>query len=192
MKTAIFLALLLAPFAIMLFVGTYLLGTYNSLVRGNEVVENSWAQVESQYQRRYDLIPGLVNSTKGILQQEQDVFGAIAEARTRYAGTEPGSDERVEATGQVESALARLLVVVENYPILQSNQTVQSLMFELAGTENRINVARDRYNEQVQVWNTRVKVFPTSLLAGFFGFDEREFFQSQAGSQDAVNVDLSL
>lgn len=191
MKT-ILIGVLLAPFILILFIGMWVLGVYNGLVRGEQVVENSWAQVESQYQRRYDLIPGLVNSTKGVLRQEQEVFGAIAEARTKYAGTNPGTPERVEATNQVESALARLLVIMENYPELRSNQTVQSLMDELAGTENRINVARDRYNEQVQIWNVSVKTFPRSLLAGMFGFEPRPFFEADQGAEDRVEVDLSL
>lgn len=176
----------------LLIIGSFLVGSYNGLVQGREVVNTSWSQVESQYQRRFDLIPGLVGATKGFLKQEQAVFGAIAEARTHYAGTAPGSDERVEATGRVESALARLMVIVENYPDLKSNQTVQALMDELAGTENRIQVARDRYNEQVRIWNTTVRSFPKNIMAGMFGFEARSFFESETGSEKGVKVDLTI
>lgn len=166
--------------------------SYNGLVRGQETVNTSWAQVEAQYQRRYDLIPQLVESTKGIFRQEQAVFIAIAEARTHYAGTQPGTDERVEATNQVESALARLLVIVENYPQLQSNQTVLALMDELAGTENRIQVARNRYNDEVRIWNIHVKTFPRSLVAKMFGFEEKPFFESTEKADEAVPVNLEV
>lgn len=176
-------------------VGTCLLwglGVYNSFVRGEQVVVTSWASVESQYQRRFDLIPGLVNSTKGVLKQEQAVFGAIAEARTHYAGASSGSNEKVAATGELEGALARLMVIIENYPQLKSDQTVRGLMDELAGTENRIQVSRDRYNEQVRVWNTSVKLFPKSILAGLFGFEARTFFESETGAEKGVEVKLDL
>jgi LemA protein len=139
------------------------------------------------------LIPGLVNATKSILKQEQKVFGDIAEARTHYAGTTSGTEERVEATNQMESALSRLMVIIENYPQLNSNQTVQALMDELAGTENRINIARERYNESVKVWNTKIKSFPTSLLIGtLFTFKERTLFQSEENANKAVQVNLDL
>lgn len=169
-----------------------LIGSYNGLVRQNEVVIASWSQVETQYQRRFDLIPNLVEATKSVLRQEQTVFGAIAEARTRYAGSAPGSTERVEATGQMESALARLLVIVENYPQLNSDKTVRGLMDELAGTENRIAVVRDRYNEQVRSWNSSVKVFPRSVLASMFGFDEKPFFKSEQGTEKSKTINLEL
>lgn len=132
--------------------GGWLMGAYNTMVQGNEAVTQSWAQVETQYQRRFDLVPNLVAATKGALKQEQAVFGAIAEARTRYAGSPAGSNERVAATSQYDGALSRLLVVMENYPELKSLQNVQALTDELAGTENRVAVARDRYNAQVKDW----------------------------------------
>lgn len=168
------------------------LTSYNGMVTGNETVETSWAQVESQYQRRFDLIPGLVGATKGVLRQEQAVFGDIAEARTHYAGTQPGSNERVQATNQMESALSRLMVIVENYPQLKSDQTVRGLMDELAGTENRIQVARERYNEQVRIWNVYIKTFPRSFLASLFGFEARDFFESTENADKAVEVNLEL
>lgn len=173
-------------------IGGWLMGTYNGLVAADEGVTGAWSQVETQYQRRFDLIPNLVEATKGILRQEQEVFGAIAEARTHYAGAQPGTTEKVEATNQMESALARLMVIVENYPQLNSNQTVQGLMDELAGTENRIAVVRDRYNQSVRAFNVRVKTFPTSFLAGVFNFEEREFFSSEGGADKAPSADLNL
>jgi len=165
-------------------------GSYNSMVKQNEVVDTEWAKVESQYQRRFDLVPNLVAATRGYLKQEEKVFTAIAEARTRYAGSAAGSDEKVQATNQYEGALARLLVVMENYPELKSIQTVTALTDELAGTENRILVARDRYNEQVRIYNTDIKQFPRSFLAGIFGFKERTLFESVDGSEKAPVVNL--
>lgn len=177
---------------LLMFVVAPFVGAYNGLVAGNQTVAESWAQVETQYQRRFDLIPNVVNATKGVLRQEQAVFGAIAEARTRYASAPKGSNERVEATQQYESALARLLVVIENYPVLKSYESVRILTDELAGTENRINVARDRYNQQVKAWNTEIVSFPTNILAKFFGFEAREYFDSEEGASKAPVVDMEL
>ncbi len=192
-KVFITLGVIVGAFAVLaLLIGASIWGMYNGMVTQNESVTASWSKVESQYQRRFDLIPGLVNATKGVLRQEQAVFGAIAEARTHYAGTQPGSTDRVQATNQMESALARLMVIVENYPQLKSDQTVRGLMDELAGTENRITVARDRYNEEVLAFNVQIKVFPRSFLAGMFGFKERPFFKSEETANKAVPVNLEL
>ena len=167
--------------------GLYIGSAYNALVRNNEAVSAQWAQVESQYQRRFDLIPNLVESVKGIMKQEQAVFTAIADARTHYAGaTTP--DQKAAAAGQVESSLARLLVVMENYPQLKSADNVQSLMAEIAGTENRISVARMRYNEMVRDYNVSAKTFPGSLVASLFGFGPRTMFEAQTGAADAPKV----
>ncbi len=158
------------------------ISTYNSLVSQNEVVTTSWAQVENQLQRRFDLIPNLVATVKGIAGQEQEVFGAIADARTRYSGaTTP--DERAAAASQVESALGRLLVITENYPQLQSSQAFRDLMIQLEGTENRIATERMKYNDQVRVLNTAVKRFPTMIFAGLFGIDERTYFETTPEAQ---------
>lgn len=162
---------------------------YNSLVQSNIAVDQQWAQVESQYQRRYDLIPNLVNSVKGAMKQEQSVFDAIAQARTQYAGaTTP--DAQAAAATQVESSLARLLVVMENYPQLKSVDTVQSLIAELSGTENRIAVERMRYNDMVAAYNTSVQTFPSSLVAKMFGFHTRNLFQAQQGADTPPAVNL--
>lgn len=161
--------------------------SYNGFVGLNEQVDSQWAQVETQYQRRFDLIPNLVESVKGIMAQEQEVFTAIANARANYAGART-VDEKAAAAGQVESALGRLLVITENYPQLQSSATVQNLMTQLEGTENRISTERKRYNDLVQVYNTKVKRFPGNVMAGLFGFDDRTYFESVEGSETAPQV----
>jgi LemA protein len=176
---------------LVLMIGGWVMGLYNGMVTQNQTVSNSWAKVETQYQRRFDLIPNLVGATQGMLTQEQKVFGAIADARTHYAGAASGSDDKVAATNEMEGALSRLLVIMEAYPTLTSNQTVKALMDELAGTENRVQVARQDYNDQVQIWNTQIKVFPTNIIAAMFGFKERIFFQSTTGAETAPTVKLN-
>jgi len=171
--------------------GLNLISFYNSLVAKTEAVDNQWAQVETQYQRRFDLIPNLVNSVKGIMKQEQTVFGLIADARTRYAGA-GSTEEKAKAASQVESALSRLLVVMENYPELKSSVNVSQLMDELAGTENRIAVERKRYNDLVKEYNVVIKKFPAKLFAGMFGFTQRSFFEAVETAEQAPAVDLSL
>jgi LemA protein len=170
--------------------GMWLLSSYNSMVSGNESITNAWAQVETQYQRRFDLIPNLVNATKGVLKQEQKVFGDIANARTHYANAAPNSTDKVQATQQYEGALARLLVVIENYPELKSYASVTALTDELAGTENRVLIARDRYNDQVKNWNVSIKSFPRNILAGMFGFSTKEFFNADEAAKTAPTVNL--
>ncbi|MFC1627059.1 LemA family protein [Patescibacteria group bacterium] len=176
--------------AIVAMTALYFVNTYNSMVTKTQDMDGQWAQVETQYQRRFDLIPNLVSSVKGIFEQEQDVFGAIAEARTKYSGAQ-SVDEKAQAATQVESALARLLVIVENYPQLQSNTTVLGLMDELAGTENRISVERKRFNDLVRVYNTMIKRFPTNIVANMFNFDARAFFEAVEAAQEAPQVDLT-
>lgn len=165
-------------------------GTYNRLVQAAQQVNAAQADVETQLQRRFDLIPNLVEATRAVLTQERTVFEALAQARTRYAGTRPGTPERVEAANQVESALARLLVIVENYPVLRSNETVQALMRELASTENQVAYARRGYNSAVQAYDTMIQTFPTSLIAGH-RFPPRPYFQAQPGAEQAPRVDLT-
>jgi LemA protein len=168
----------------------YAFSTYNGLVTLNENVTTQWQQVETQYQRRFDLIPNLVESVKGVMAQEQSIFIALADARSRYAGaTSP--DDRAEAAGEVEGALARLLVVVENYPVLKSADTVQTLLAQLEGTENRVSVERTRYNETVRTYNLKTKRFPSSVIAGMFGFDARAYFEADEAAADAPKVDFS-
>lgn len=166
-----------------------LVGIYNSLVTKSQGVDAQWSQVETQYQRRYDLIPNLVNSVKGMMTQEQTVFLAIADARTKY-GAAQTVNEKAAAAGEVETALGRLLVVMENYPDLKSSQNVTQLMDELAGTENRISVERRRFNDLVRDYNTQIKTFPTNMLAGMFGFSEKQYFQSVSGAETAPKVEF--
>lgn len=166
-----------------------LISFYNGLISKTQAIENQWAQVETQYQRRFDLIPNLVNSVKGFFVQEQEIFGKIAEARTKYAGA--GTvDEKAMAAGQLETALGRLLVIVENYPELRSSERVADLMDELAGTENRIAVERRRYNEIVKDYNVAIKKFPGNLIVGMFGFSERAYFEAVEAAGEAPKVEL--
>lgn len=174
----------------LLLVGAFFVTTYNRLIAMNEAVDNQWAQVESQYQRRFDLIPNLVESVRGTMRQEQEVFKAIADARTRYAGATT-VDEKATAATQVESAFARLLVVMENYPQLRSVETVTNLMSQLEGTENRISVERKRYNDLVRDFNVSIKTIPTNLIASLLGFKERVYFEAAPGSEQAPKVDLT-
>ncbi|PIT93704.1 LemA family protein [Candidatus Falkowbacteria bacterium CG10_big_fil_rev_8_21_14_0_10_43_11] len=164
-----------------------LFGYYNKFITANEQIDGQWAQVEAQYQRRFDLIPNLVESVKGIMAQEKDVFGLIADARTKYAGATT-VNEKAEAATEVESALSRLLVVMENYPELKSAENVNTLMAQLEGTENRISVERGRFNNTVRDYNVMVKRFPGNMMAGMFGFDERSYFEAAAGSEQAPEV----
>lgn len=168
------------------------MGSYNDMVEKRAKVETAWSQVETQYQRRFDLVPQLVGATKGFLAQEQAVFGAIADARTHYANSAPNTNERVQATNQYEGALSRLLVVMENYPQLKSDATVRGLTDELTGTANRINVAQQRYNETAQVYNVSIKSFPRNILAGMFGFTEKTLFQAETGANKAPTVNLEI
>ena len=175
--------------AVVLFAALSLVSFYNNLVTKSQAIDNQWAQVETQYQRRFDLIPNLVNSVEGIMTQEQAVFGQIAEARTRYSGATT-VEEKAQAATQVESALGRLLVLVENYPELRSSENVSQLMDELAGTENRVAVERRRYNYLVRDYNTTIKKFPANLIAGTFGFNERSYFEAVEGAEQAPEVNI--
>jgi LemA protein len=174
---------------IAIILGGYGTVTYNKLVSSSENVDTQWAQVEGQYQRRFDLIPNIVNAVKGAMKQEAAVFGAIAEARTRYSGA-GSTDEKAKAAGEVESAFARLLVVMENYPQLKSVETVQTLMSQIEGTENRISVERGRFNDAVRSYNLIVKRFPGSMVAGLFGYDAKAYFEGAAGTDLAPEVNL--
>lgn len=180
---------LLVIIGIIAVLGFTLMGSYNNLITKNQAVDQQWAQVETQYQRRFDLIPNLVKSVEGIMKQEQKVFLDIATARANYSGAKT-VDDKSAAASQVESALGRLLVIMENYPQLKSNESVNKLMDELAGTENRIAVERQRFNDSVSTYNLLVKRFPGSLLAGMFGFKERQFFASAAGADQVPQVNF--
>ena len=174
---------------IIVLVALWFVSGYNRFVTLGAAVDNQWAQVEAQYQRRFDLIPNLVASTQGVLKQEQKVFGDLAEARTKYSGAS-SVGEKVAAANQVEGALSRLLVIVENYPQLRSVETVQTLMSQLEGSENRISVERQRFNEAVTTLNVRVKRFPSSIIASIFGVEAREYFDAAKGAEVAPKVEL--
>lgn len=165
------------------------MSSYNSLIRENETVNTQWAQVETQYQRRFDLIPNLVASVQGVMKQETAIFTAIANARQGYAGART-VNEKAAAAGNLESSLGRLLVITENYPVLKSNENVQNLMSQLEGTENRVSVERMRYNDIVKTYNIKVKSFPGSLFAKMFGFDVKKMFEAEGGAASAPKVQL--
>lgn len=179
--------------AAVVLIGAWLLSSYNNLVSANEAVDGQWAQVEAQYQRRFDLIPNLVASVKGNMEQEQAVFGDLAAARANYSGANT-TNAKAEAVSQLEGALSRLLVVMENYPELRSSEAVQTLMVQLEGTENRISVERNRYNDSVKSYNVMTKRFPLNLVANLFNYQEKAYFQvsePEAAKAPAVNLDLS-
>jgi LemA protein len=162
---------------------------YNGLMSSSENVDQQWANVESKLQRRFDLIPNLVESVKGAMAQEKAVFQSIADARAKLAGATT-DNERVTASGELDGALSRLLVVMENYPELKSIDTVNKLMDELSGTENRISVERDRFNEEVNLFNRKVRRFPTNLIAGMLGFEARTYFEAAEGATEVPSVNL--
>jgi LemA protein len=164
--------------------------SYNRFVGQEEAIKAQWAQVENQLQRRNDLIPNLVQTVKGTAAQEQTVFKAIADSRAKMAGAKT-PEEKMAAANEQETALGRLLVVVENYPDLKSNESFNRLMDELAGTENRIAVERMRYNQTVQAYNTARRQFPANVTAKMFGFKEYQFFQAPAEAKEAPKVDFA-
>ena len=184
----------IAPVAIvsgiLLLIILTLTGSYNGLVDRELTVDQSVADLDVQLQRRFDLIPNLVKSVEGALEQEREIIGKVTEARTRYAGAASGND-RVAAAGELEGALSRLLVVVESYPQVASLQNVRDLQVQLEGTENRVAQARRSYNETVTDFNRAVRRFPRSIVAGIFGFDKRTLFEAAAGADVAPTVDLN-
>lgn len=165
----------------------FLRGTYNTFVTLDESVKASWAQVENQLQRRYDLIPNLVETVKGFAQQERDVFLGVTEARSKV-GRASNIPEQITANNELSGALSRLLLVVERYPDIKSNQNFMRLQDELAGTENRIAVERRRYNETVREYNVAIRTFPNNLLAGMFGFDKAAFFEVPEAAKAVPSV----
>jgi LemA protein len=174
---------------VVVIIGGMLMSSYNNFVALEENVDQSYAQIENQLQRRLDLIPNLVNTVKGYAAHEKEVIASISDARARLAGA--GTvEEEATANAELSGALSRLLVVVENYPNLKADQQFTQLMDELSGTENRISVARKDYNDQVAVYNKKVKQFPGALIAGMTGFDEKQYFKAAAGATEAPEVDF--
>jgi LemA protein len=175
---------------ILLMVGGCLVGNYNRLVTAHESVPNQWAQVDNQLKRRNDLIGNLVESVKGTATQEQTVFGEIAEARAKMAGAKT-PEQGIEAGQAMDGAIGRLLVVVENYPQLKSNEAFMQLMDELAGTENRLSVERKRYNDIVRDYNVLVKQFPMSVYAAMFHYSEATYYPVPETDKATPKVDFS-
>ena len=184
-KTILIIVVILALLILIPYM--YLKGTYNSLVTMDESVKGAWAQVENQLQRRYDLIPNLVETVKGYAAHEKEVFVKVTEARSMVAGA-ANINEKIQANNQLSSALSRLLVVVERYPELKANTNFIRLQDELAGTENRISVERRRFNETVKAYNIMIRSFPTNIIAGMFGFEKAAFFDVPEERQEAPKV----
>ncbi len=193
-KEAVKLKKVFGPVAIIIIIlGVFALlfiPKYNSLVTAEENVDSKWAQVENQLQRRYDLIPNLVESVKGYAKHEQEVIASITEARAQLGNAQTPEQQAI-ANDALNGALGRLLVVVENYPNLKADANFRQLMDELAGTENRLAVAREDYNNEVQGFNKIVKRFPGNVVAGMFGFEQKEYFKAAAGAEKAPAVDFS-
>lgn len=175
------------------------ISAYNSMVSLDQAVIQQWAQVENQYQRRADLIPNLVNTVKGYADFEKDVLTKVTEARARVSQfnitpellNDPQAFAKFQSLqGELSGALSRLLVTVENYPQLKANENFLQLQAQLEGTENRISVERKKFNEVVQTYNTAIKRFPSSMLAGMFGFGEKQYFKAIQGADTAPKVEF--
>jgi len=175
------------------------ISSYNGMVALDQSVTQQWAQVENQYQRRADLIPNLVNTVKGYADFEKDVLTKVTEARAKVSQfnitpellNDPQAFAKFQSLqGELSGALSRLLVTVENYPQLKANENFLQLQAQLEGTENRISVERKKFNEVVQQYNTKIKSFPASMLAGMFGFGEKQYFKSVRGSDVAPKVEF--
>jgi len=188
MKRGVLVAVAIAAL-LALGLGGSLVGGYNRLVTSKETVGQRWAQVDNQLQRRNDLIGNLVETVKGTALQEQQVFGEIAAARAQMSGART-PDQGIKAGQAMDTALGRLLVVVENYPQLKSNEAFLQLMDEIAGTENRLATERMRYNQEVQNYNVLVKRFPTNLYATAFNFKEAPYYQIPEAARQVPKVDF--
>ena len=182
------LAILVVVVLLALAIGGMYVGRRNEMVRKNETVKSAWAQVDVVLQRRADLIPNLVETVKGFAAQEQTVFHDIAAARSALLGAQTPTD-KIAANGQLDGAIGRLLLIVENYPQLKSNENFLRLQDELAGTENRIAVERKRYNDSIQDYNTYIGLFPNSIFAGWAGFQRNNaYFAASESSRETPKV----
>lgn len=175
---------------LLMIIGSMLIGPYNKLVDLDTEVGKYEAKIDTQLQRRLDLIPNLVETVKGYAKHEEKVFKDVSDARAKLAGANT-MEEKAEANAQVSSALGRLIAIQENYPELKADTQFTGLRDELAGTENRIAVARNDYNDIVTEYNKVVKRFPGSIVAGLFGFEKKEFFKADSAAKDAPNVDFN-
>jgi LemA protein len=189
MKTGIIVLVIVVLLA--LWIGGTFVSHRNEMVRKRETVNAAWSQVDVVLQRRSDLVPNLVATVKGFATHEEKVFGDIAAARAAMAGAK-SPQEKIAANGQLDSALSRLLVVVENYPQLRSNENFLRLQDELAGTENRIAIERRRYNETVQDYNTYISLFPNNIVASMSGFTRNDaYFKTEEGARQAPKVNFN-
>ncbi|MBN1159826.1 MAG: LemA family protein [Candidatus Diapherotrites archaeon] len=169
----------------------WFVGIYNTLISLDQNVNTKWANVETQYQRRVDLIPNLVSTVKAYTDYEGPLLTEITQLRSQWTSAE-GTQAKVETANEMESTISKLLVVMENYPTLQANQNFLSLQDELAGTENRIAVERSRFNDAVRSYNTSILVFPNNIVAGMFGFGEKDYFEATTeGAENAPIVDFT-
>ncbi|AEE97058.1 LemA family protein [Mahella australiensis 50-1 BON] len=176
--------------AVILILAIVLISSYNNLVNMEENVNSNWSQVDNMLQRRADLIPNLVETVKGYAAHEQAVFDSVNQARESLLAAQTAG-EAAQADQALNSALGRLLAIAENYPELKANQNFIALQDELAGTENRIAVSRRDYNNAAQQYNAAIRRFPTNIIAGLFGFEQKEYFQAEEGAQKAPQVDFS-
>lgn len=180
----------IAVLIVLVLVAFPLVSSYNSLVSLDQNVEAAQSNIDTQLQRRSDLIPNLVNTVKGYASQEKDIFTDIANARSKLAGANNVSDQ-ANADNDLSNALSRLLVVVERYPDLKSNQNFRDLTVQLEGTENRIAVARQDYNTAVTKYNTKRRRFPTNMISSILGFEEKPLYKASEGSQEVPSVDFT-
>ena len=180
---------ILAVVAIVIIIIAMFASSYNSIVAKAEEVDNKFATIDTQLQRRADLVPNLVNTVKGYTNHETEIINKITEARAKLINAD-SIEEKSNANNELTSSLNALMVVVENYPDLKSSENFIQLSDELAGAENRIAVARKDYNNSVKTWNTTIKRFPNNLLAGMFGFDQSEYFKADEKSIEVPNVSL--
>ncbi|MDB5254510.1 MAG: lema protein LemA protein [Parcubacteria group bacterium] len=180
---------LLIALGIIVLLGIWVYSSYNTVVTKSTAADVQWAQVETVYQRRFDLIPNLVNTVKGFYSQENKIYSEIAQARTQYAGAAT-PDAKAAAASNLESSLGRLLVITENYPTLASSAVVRDFSTSLEGSENRISVERNRFNEIIGDYNATIARFPANLIAGMFGFHTRSYFKSDAAAATAPAVNF--
>jgi LemA protein len=184
-----FLGPIIAVVAVIAIFIIMFMSSYNGFVNSEENVNQSYAQIENQLQRRLDLIPNLVSTVQGYASHEKEVITAVSDARSKLAGANTPA-EQAAANDELSGALSRLLVVVENYPNLKADRQFTQLMDELSGTENRIAVARKDYNDQVADYNKKVKRFPGTIVANMTGFDEKEYFKASPNATEAPKVDF--
>lgn len=189
MKKTVLIIIGVVVLSVVVLIGS-LVGNYNSVISLEEKVNSTFADIDVQLERRGDLIPNLVNTVKGYAVHEEQIITEISNARAALSGATT-VEEKAEANSQLDSAISRLMVIVENYPDLKANTNFINLQDELAGTENRIAVARRDYNEVVKEYNTSIKKFPTVLFAGMFGFEEKQYFEVSEENKEAPEVNFN-